>query len=73
MEIIIGFIILAIILVAVGKLIALPFKLVIKLASSLVIGAVAIWVVNLFGAGIEITFLNALIASVVVSVITMFI
>lgn len=72
MEIIIGFIGLALLMIVIGKLVALPFKLVMKLASSLIVGAVAIWIVNIFGAGIEITFVNALIASVVVSVISMF-
>lgn len=72
MEVIISFFALAVVLYVVGKLVALPFKIVKNLVISLITGAIAIWVVNLLGAGIEITFINAVIASVVVYILKLF-
>jgi SigmaK-factor processing regulatory protein BofA. len=50
------------VLCLIGKVVSLPMHILWKLISNSVIGAVMLWVVNLFGVGIEITFLKALIA-----------
>ncbi len=50
------------VLCLIGKIVSLPMHILWKLISNSVIGAVMLWVVNLFGVGIEITFLKALIA-----------
>ena len=47
-----------------GKVISLPFRIVWKLITNSIVGAVILWVINLFGAGIEITFFKALIAGI---------
>ena len=52
------------ILCLLAKLISLPFKLVWKLVTNSLAGAILLWVADLFGAGIEITFIKALIAGV---------
>ena len=70
MEILIGFIVLAILIYIIGKLISIPFKILRNIVIGLIVGSVAIWVVDLFGMGIEINVLNALIASVVVYIIS---
>ncbi|MBP3231823.1 MAG: pro-sigmaK processing inhibitor BofA family protein [Anaerovibrio sp.] len=65
-----GFVVAAILIYIIGKLIALPFKIIKNVVIGLVVGSAAIWVVDLFGAGIEMNVVNALIASVVVYVIS---
>ena len=47
-----------------GKVIALPFRILWALITNSIVGAVILWVINLFGVGIEITFLKALIAGI---------
>ena len=64
MEIIVAFAVGLIVLCLIGKIIALPMKLLWKLITNSVVGAVLLWVVNLFGAGIQITFAKALLAGV---------
>lgn len=70
MEILIGFIVLAILVYIIGKLISIPFKILKNIVIGLIVGSAAIWVVNLFGMGVEMNFVNALLASVVVYVIS---
>ena len=65
-----GFVILAVCFVIIGKLISLPFKLIKNVVIGLIVGSAAIWIVNLFGMGIEMNVLNALLASIVVYVIS---
>ena len=48
--------------IVIAKIMSLPFKIVWKLVSNGIIGAIMLWAVNLFGAGIEITVFKALIA-----------
>ena len=55
---IVGIIVLFILL----RILSLPFRLVWKLITNSIVGALMLWVVNLFGLGIEITFFKALIA-----------
>ena len=62
MDIIAGIAIGIIVFAILGKLIALPFRILWKLITNSIIGAIILWVINLFGAGIEINFLRALIA-----------
>lgn len=64
MEIIVAFAVGLIVLCLIGKIIALPMKLLWKLITNSVVGAVLLWVVNLFGAGIQITFVKTLLAGV---------
>ena len=64
MEIIVAFAVGLIVLCLIGKIIALPMKLLWKLITNSVVGAVLLWVGNLFGAGIQITFVKALLAGV---------
>ena len=52
------------VLCLIGKVVSLPMKVLWKLISNSVVGAVMLWVVNLFGANIDITFVKALIAGV---------
>ena len=47
-----------------GKLIALPFRILWVLITNSIVGAVILWVINLFGVGIEITFFKALIVGI---------
>ena len=47
-----------------AKLIALPFRILWKLITNSIVGAIILWVINLLGVGIEITFLKALIAGI---------
>lgn len=70
MEILAGFIVLAILIYIIGKLISIPFKILKNIVIGLIVGSAAIWVVDLFGMGIEINVVNALIASVVVYIIS---
>ena len=62
MDIVAGTAVAVLIFAVLGKVISLPFRIVWKLITNSVVGAIILWVVNLFGAGIEITFLRALIA-----------
>ena len=64
MEVIVAFAIGIIVLALLAKLISLPLRLVGKLITDSIIGAIRLWVVNLFGAGIHIGFLKALIAGI---------
>ncbi len=64
MEIIAGIAVGIIIFAVLGKLIALPFRILWKLITNSIVGAVILWVIDLFGAGIEITFFKALIAGI---------
>ena len=68
-----GFVALAICIYIIGKLIALPFKIIKNIVIGLIVGSAAIWAVNLFGMGIEMNVVNALLASVVVYIISAFI
>lgn len=47
-----------------GKVIALPLRILWALITNSIVGAVILWVINLFGAGIEITFFKALIVGI---------
>ena len=62
MELVVAFAVGLIVLCLIGKIVALPLKLLWKMITNRIVGAVLLWVVNLFGAGIQITFLKALIA-----------
>lgn len=64
MEIIVSFMVGIIVLFVLMKLLALPLKLLWKLVTNSIIGALMLWVVNLFGLGIQITFFKALIAGI---------
>lgn len=64
MDIIAGIAIGIIIFAILGKLIALPFRILWKLITNSIVGAIILWSINLFGVGIEITFLKALIVGV---------
>ena len=62
MEIIGSFIVGIIVLFILLRVLSLPFRIVWKLSTNSIVGALMLWVVNLFGLGIEITFFKALIA-----------
>ena len=62
MEIIGSFIVGIIVLFILLRVLSLPFRIVWKLITNSIVGALLLWVVNLFGLGIEITFFKALIA-----------
>ena len=62
MEIIGSFIVGIIVLFILLRVLSLPFRIVWKLITNSIVGALMLWVVNLFGVGIEITFFKALIA-----------
>lgn len=62
MEIIGSFIVGIIVLFILLRILSLPFRIVWKLITNSIVGALTLWVVNLFGLGIEITFFKALIA-----------
>ena len=64
MDIIAGIAIGIIVFAILGKLIALPFRILWKLITNSIIGAIILWVINLFGVGIEITFLKSLIVGI---------
>ena len=61
-EIIGSFIVGIIVLFILLRVLSLPFRIVWKLITNSIVGALMLWVVNLFGLGIEITFFKALIA-----------
>lgn len=62
MEIIGSFIVGIIVLFILLRVLSLPFRIVWKLITNSIVGALMLWVVNLFDLGIEITFFKALIA-----------
>lgn len=64
MELVVAFAIGLIILCLIGKIVSLPIKLLWKMITNSIVGAVMLWIVNLFGAGIQITFIKALVAGV---------
>ena len=63
-ELIVAFAIGIIVLCLIAKIISLPLRLIWKLITNSIVGAVLLWLVNLFGLGIQITFFKALIAGV---------
>ena len=62
MDIAAGVALAVLIFAVLGKVLSLPFRIVWKLIPNSVVGAIILWVIDLFGAGIEINFLRALIA-----------
>ena len=64
MEVMVSFIVGLVVLYVILKVLSLPCKIIWKLFTNSLVGAIMLWVVNLFGAGIEITFFKALIAGV---------
>lgn len=64
MELVVAFAIGLIVLCFIGKIVSLPVKLLWKMITNSIVGAVMLWIVNLFGAGIQITFIKALVAGV---------
>lgn len=63
-ELIIALVIAIVAICIVAKLIALPFKILWKLISNSIIGALMLWVLTLFGAPVQINFFSALIAGI---------
>ena len=63
-SLIVSFAVGLIVLFLLGKLIALPFKLLWKFITNSLVGAVMLWFVNLFGVGLDITIWKALIAGI---------
>ena len=64
MDIIAGVAVAIVLFCVLGKLIAVPFRILWKLITNSIVGAVILWVINLFGVGIEITFFKALIVGI---------
>ena len=64
MDIIAGIAIGIVVFAILGKLIAPPFRILWKLITNSIVGAIILWAINLFGVGIEITFLKALIVGI---------
>ena len=64
MDIIAGIAIGIVVFAILGKLIALPFRVLWRLITNSIVGAIILWAINLFGVGIEITFLKALIVGI---------
>ena len=64
LEIIVAFAVGIIVLALLAKLVTMPLHLVWKLVTNSIIGAVMLWGVNLFGAGVDITIFKALVAGV---------
>ena len=64
MELVVAFAVGLIVLCLIGKIVSLPMKILWKMITNSVGGAVLLWVVNLFGAGVQITLIKALIAGV---------
>ena len=64
MEIIGSFLVGLVVLYILLRVMSLPFRIVWKLITNSLIGAIMLWFVNLFGLGIDITFFKALIAGV---------
>ena len=63
-EMIIAFAVGIIILALILKLVSIPIRLFWKFITNSIIGALMLWVVNLFGAGVPIDILRALIAGI---------
>ncbi len=64
LEIIVAFAVGIIVLALLAKIVTMPLHLVWKLVTNSIIGAVMLWGVNLFGAGVNITIFKALVAGV---------
>ena len=64
MEVIGSFLVGLVVLYILLRVMSLPFRIVWKLITNSLIGAIMLWFVNLFGLGIDITFFKALIAGV---------
>ena len=64
MDIIAGIAIGIVVFAILGKLIALPFRILWKLITNSIVGAIILWVIDLFGVGIEITFFKSLIVGI---------
>lgn len=64
METVGSFIVGIVVLYILLRIMSLPFRIVWKLITNSIVGALMLWVVNLFGIGIDITFFKALIAGV---------
>lgn len=64
MDIIAGIAIGIVVFAILGKLIALPFRILWKLITNSIVGAIILWAINLLGVGIEITFFKALIVGI---------
>ena len=64
MDIIAGVAVAIVLFCVLGKLIAVPFRILWVLITNSIVGAVILWVINLFGVGIEITFFKALIVGI---------
>ena len=62
LETVVAFAVGILVLCIVAKLISLPFKLLWKLITNSLAGAILLWIVNLFGANVDINLLSALIA-----------
>ena len=61
-NIVLAFVVGIVVLCLIGKVVSLPMRILWKLVSNSIVGAVMLWIVNLFGVGIKITFVKALIA-----------
>ena len=64
LEIVVAFAVGIIVLALLAKIVTLPLQMVWKLITNSIVGAVVLLVVNLFGAGVHISILNALIAGI---------
>ena len=64
MDIIAGVAVAIVLFCVLGKLIAVPFRILWKLITNSIVGAIILWAINLLGVGIEITFLKALIVGI---------
>lgn len=64
MEAVIALAIGIVVLCMFGKIISMPMHLLWKLITNSIAGTIMLWIVNLFGAGIKITFMKALIAGI---------
>lgn len=64
LELVTAFAVGLIVLCLIGKIVALPFRLLWKLVTNSLIGAIMLWAVKLVAVKVEITFLSALVAGV---------
>ena len=64
MEIVGSFVVGLIVLYVLLKVLSMPFRIVWKLITNSIAGAIMLWFVNLFGTGIDITFIKALLAGI---------
>ena len=64
LELVMAFAVGIVVLALLAKLITMPLQVVWKLVTNSIVGAIILWVVNLFGAGVHIGILNALIAGI---------